>query len=233
MTTKPDNADGSAADREGAERLPMPVRVSGRPTVLDNVAIISVETMVGRGITREDAAEVIGVDYSTFYRWVRRGEAAELEVEQHWAECDDENCGTHWEHPEPKANLYRRFKNAVIYGSALARSNATQWLYANDKRFWATHSPEARQQENRPGLHGFENTGTNVNVQVGLVTVNSIMSGARQTLSASGKLPTLAEVVAEAEINDVPSWEDKAAHQSLNGAAQQHKSATDDASSSS
>lgn len=178
---------------------------TGRPPKLDDTMVSIIESLMAGGINRGVASEMMGIDRSTFYRWNRRGEEAQKEVDKHTSECGDDTHAGHWQHPNAKDELYRQFRIAVTRASALSVGGAAQRVYESFPVSWLKMSPEARQTATAEGWHSFEKSGTTVNVGV---SVTGIMQGARETLSAAGRLPELAAVVAEAEANDVPGLDD-------------------------
>lgn len=166
-----------------------------------------VEGLMVKGVNRTRAAGMLGIDYSTFYRWNRRGKAAQEEVDKHVADCEDDQHAGHWQHPDEKTERYRQFCRSVSRASALAVGDASRRVFEESPAQWLKMNPEARDTPEEPGFHGFEKQG-GTTVNVGIVTVTDIMQGARETLSAAGRLPNLSDIVAIAEANDVPGLDD-------------------------
>lgn len=186
--------------------IPLPARERGRRPQLDNTAIQVTESLVAHGVTREDACQVLGIDYSTMWRWMKRGEEAQADVDEHLVQCSDDTHANHYTHERPRLEMYRQFRDALIRATALARAGAARRAYEDQPLQWLRYSPSARGNKDQPGWVSQERAG-DVQVVVG-VTVGEQVQRAKAVLDEAGRLPSVQEVVALAEAHDVPGLDD-------------------------
>tara|TARA_R110002020_G_scaffold34640_11_gene105203 strand:+ start:1431 stop:1919 length:489 start_codon:yes stop_codon:yes gene_type:complete len=142
-----------------------------RPSKFTDIVREKIIQSIGQGVTPEVAAELHGVSSRTFYEWMQKGREGE--------------------------EGFSQFSQDVTHAKRRMRSLIERKIAITNPTFFASRSPLMREREGMEGWHGFEKN--DINVQI--VTVSSIVDGARKQLQEQGKdfdvlaLPELTEEI--------------------------------------
>lgn len=112
---------------------------------------------IKQGVTPEVAAQIHGLGISTYYEWMSKG--------------------------RDNIKPFTEFLESVSRARAQLRRFVERRILVNNPTFFAARSPLMRESQEMQGWHGFEHN--DVNVQV--VTISSIVDGARAALHAKGE----------------------------------------------
>lgn len=97
-----------------------PYKAPGRPGKLNLELQDEILRHIRAGAYIETACQVVGVNKTTLYRWLRRAEDAEAQAMEHFDSGDDPSLQDLYEHVDPANWVYLDFRHALKSTEAFA-----------------------------------------------------------------------------------------------------------------